>query len=85
MHTVTYHPEQQKFTARHNGSESGFLTYQIRGDNTWNIDHTVVHPEFRGQGLAKVLVDAAIAEAETKQIKLTATCSYADKILQRKK
>lgn len=50
-----------------------------------NIEHTVVDPEFRGQGIAEKMVDQAIRFAREQGLQLTATCSYAAKKLEEKK
>ncbi len=80
MNSIHYQAEQQRFSLMQNGREAGYLTYRKNGD-AWNIDHTVVSPEYRGQGLARLLVDAAITEAEKQNIRLSASCSYAADIL----
>jgi predicted GNAT family acetyltransferase len=67
-----------------NGKEIGYLTYRV-DDNLMNIEHTVVDPEFRGQGIAEKMVDQAIRFAREQGLQLTATCSYAAKKLEEKK
>lgn len=80
MDTVRHFPEQQKFSLLKNFEEAGFLTYRVTGDG-WEIDETVVSPAFRGQGLARILVEAAIAEAGRQNVGLTARCEYAAGVL----
>ena len=41
-----------------------------------DITHTLVPEAFRGQGVAKVLVDAAVAYARANGMKVKPTCSY---------
>lgn len=53
-------------------------------DNTWTIIHTIVNDNYRGQGIAKKLVTSIIENGQKENIILTATCSYAKKILDSK-
>lgn len=83
MHQVIFQPEKHRFITEQDGRQSGILEYSDTGAGIWNIHHTEVDPGFRGQGIAKILVEAAAAEAEKRHIRLSATCSYAQKVLQR--
>lgn len=83
MNTVEHLPEQQVFVLLNHSQEIGRLKYEV-SDGQWNISHTVVDPAFQGRGLARVLVDAAVAEAEKHRIRLTASCEYAEHILNRR-
>lgn len=62
------------------GEEAGYLTYNV-GSGTFDIEHTVVDPLFRGQGLGKVLVDAAVEYAGGKKMEIRPICSYARALL----
>ena len=62
------------------GKEVGYISF-IVAEGKLEIKHTVVYPEFRGKGYGKVLVDSAIGTAKSKNMIVTSTCSYADKIL----
>lgn len=52
------------------------MTYQRLGDARVLIDHTYVDPRLRGGGVARQLLDAAVAWARQSGTKLSATCSY---------
>ena len=43
--------------------------------------HTEVSPNFRGRGIAKMLVDALMAHAEANGIPLSAECDYAARFI----
>ena len=58
------------------------LTYKREGD-TINIDHTEVDESLRGQHVGQKLVDEAAKFAREGNLKITATCPYASKILSR--
>ncbi len=58
------------------GTRIAEMTYQRMGDTRVIIDHTEVDPSLRGQGVARRLLDAAVAWARQTGTKLGATCSY---------
>ena len=55
----------------------------VEKNNTWNIVHTGVDNSYRGQGIAKKLVECIINNAKENNKKLIAECSYAKKLLDR--
>lgn len=55
----------------------------VEENNTWNIVHTGVDNSYRGQGIAKKLVECIINNAKKNNKKLIAECSYAKKLLDR--
>jgi predicted GNAT family acetyltransferase len=58
------------------------LTYKRDGD-TIDIDHTEVDESLRGQHVGQKLVDEAVKFARENDLKITATCPYASKVLTR--
>lgn len=73
----------EKMRGRHlakneNGEIMGYITYKVRSENTIEIDHTVVHDEYAGQGLASKLVRSVVDEARKEGWKIIPTCSYAE-------
>ena len=58
------------------------LTYK-REDDTINIDHTEVDESLRGQHVGQKLVDEAVKFARENNLKITAACPYASKVLSR--
>ncbi|QEY24651.1 GNAT family N-acetyltransferase [Neisseria animalis] len=48
-----------------------------------DITHTGVNPAYQGRGLARVLVEAAMAEAEQSGWTMAASCDYAHGVLAR--
>ena len=78
---VTFDQESNRSIALDNGKEIGECDYQIT-DDVWNIYHTGVSSAYQGKGIAKRLVYKVLEEAERSNAKVTATCSYARKILE---
>jgi predicted GNAT family acetyltransferase len=61
------------------GERLAHLSYGRSGGGA-NIEHTYVSDRLRGQGVARRLVDAAVAWARQSGTKLSATCSYAKSV-----
>jgi uncharacterized protein len=52
------------------------MTYQKMGNSRIVIDHSEVEPSLRGRGIARSLLDAAVAWARQTNTKISATCPY---------
>lgn len=59
----------------------GILTYEDKGD-VIDAQHTIVKPEFGGQGLAAELVKQLVEDARKENKKILGTCSYVEKKLE---
>lgn len=66
-----------------NGVRVAWIEYEQVEPNHYNILHTVVHPDYRGLGLANKLVEIVVNNIRRKGGKVTATCSYAQKWLEK--
>ena len=80
MNDVVSHEEQGQrgtFFIERNGLRIAEMTYRHSGENRIVIDHTEVEPQLRGQGIARLLLDAAVAWARQNSTEVGATCSYA--------
>lgn len=66
-----------------NGRIIAEITYVPNGDS-YCIDHTYVDGSLRGQGVADKLVSMAVEQIEAKGAKVTATCPYAAKWLNKR-
>lgn len=70
-----------RFTLLHGQTEIGELDYVWRSPTVMNIHHTGVREAYGGRGLARRLVDAAVAFARERDHRIAPTCSYAIKVL----
>lgn len=52
------------------------LTGAILGPHLWSADHTGVPPEYRGQGVARRLVERLVEDARAAGVKIRPRCSY---------
>ncbi len=76
----TNNQENGIFEAFVNGKRIGYLSYDWESDSVFAIMHTVVDPEYRGQGIAKSLLDAAVDFARENGYKILPICTYVEKV-----
>lgn len=55
------------------------ITFPLVRDGVMDINHTFVNPSLRGQGVAGVLMERAIAYAEAHKLQIIPSCPYAAK------
>lgn len=65
------------------GDERAHLKYRLQEDNVIEYYSTFVPDAARGQGLAKVLVDAGIEFAKVENRKVKPTCWYVEKYFEK--
>lgn len=65
------------FFVMRDGAQLAEMTYKREAPDRVNIDHTLVDEELRGLGVARKLLDAAVAWARATKTKVIATCPYA--------
>ncbi len=53
------------------------ITWKNGGDNIIVIDHTIVDPRLRGQGIAGELIKKVVEMAREENLKIVPVCSYA--------
>lgn len=73
--TIRNSPESGSYDAVLGDRVVGTIVYERR-DNRMVIRHTVVDPEFRGQGIAKVLAQAALDDLVKDGTTLTNYCGF---------
>lgn len=65
------------FFVEREGARLAEMTYVRAGGALAIIDHTEVHEALRGLGVARMLLDAAVAWARSTGTRIRATCPYA--------
>ena len=63
------------------GRRVGECEYRVTPEG-WVICHTGVLPEYNGKGIAKRLVYAVLQAADQRKTPVSATCSYAARVLE---
>jgi predicted GNAT family acetyltransferase len=71
------HQGRGAFFIELDGQRVALQTYRRVDENRVVINHTEVDPGLRGVGVARKLLDAAVAWARATGTRLAATCSYA--------
>ena len=64
------------FALEKDGRRVAEMTYRRLGESRILVDHTHVDPALRGHGVARQLLDAAVAWARQSNTRISATCSY---------
>ena len=54
----------------------------IVSEDGWNIVHTEVEETYKGQGIARELVNCVLENAVAQNIKVKADCSYARRVIE---
>ena len=84
-----------QFEHRDNGTHGEFFHVNVEGQRIAEIsyvwsdahkivaNHTWVDDSLRGQGIARQLLDALVAFAREKQLKIFPTCSYVEVMFRR--
>ena len=64
-----------RYTVTVDGEPAGFAEYAETTDGVLDFHHTVIDPEFRGQGLSKPLIQAALDDTRAAGDKVRPLCS----------
>ncbi|MFD7901981.1 GNAT family N-acetyltransferase [Kitasatospora sp. NPDC059747] len=67
--------ERNRFEAWVDDRMAGFAEY-LRSDNLVVYPHTVVEPDFEGQGVGGALARAALDDARARNLPVLATCPF---------
>ncbi|MBJ8441442.1 GNAT family N-acetyltransferase [Acinetobacter junii] len=60
--------------------KAGEMAYTWAGDSMLIIDHTDVEDQFRGQGIGRRLLDALVAFAREREIKVIPLCPFSKSV-----
>ena len=74
MTKVTHDTTAERYLITVDCRDAGYADY-IQGDGVRDFHHTVIDPEFRGQGLSKPLIQAALDDTRAAGDKVRPLCS----------
>lgn len=69
-------PDGGRYVMRMQDGTKAIMTFRNRDADTIIIDHTIVPDQFRGHGLAALLVKRGISDARASGTKIVPQCSY---------
>ncbi|APT83360.1 GNAT family N-acetyltransferase [Corynebacterium ammoniagenes] len=72
---VTHNTDRKRFVLTVDGETAGFADYVTPSEDVRDFNHTVINPDFRGQGLSSPLVKAALDDTREAGLKAVASCS----------
>ena len=78
--TVADNPTLSRYEIRVGSEVAGYSSYRRRGDLIIFLE-TVIDPRFRGHGLGSRLVAAALADAESRDLRIMPRCSFVQRFL----
>ena len=73
--TVSNNPAESRYEVVVDGELGGILGYVIE-DGVIDLQHTVVMPSHRGQGLAGLLAERAFEDSRAQGLRVLATCPF---------
>lgn len=79
MHIELTHESNRIFANDTNGQLIADITFPAVSEGRVDINHTFVHESLRGQGIADMLMQAAIETINAKGLKTDTNCPYAKK------
>ncbi|HWL02527.1 MAG TPA: GNAT family N-acetyltransferase [Microbacteriaceae bacterium] len=73
--TVANNPAESRYEVVVDGEVGGFLSYAL-SDGVIDLQHTVVQPSHRGQGLAGLLAERAFEDARAQGLGVIPSCPF---------
>lgn len=71
-----------EFVLRVDGERAGFLEFTRPDAGVMRIEYVEVDPQLRGTGVARQLVEKAVAFAQEANLRVIPICSYARAVIQ---
>ena len=73
---LTQNEKRGEFTLYVNGEHSGEMNFIYKEIDVISVNHTGVHPELKGYGLGKNLMEEMVKFARENNLKVIPTCPY---------
>ncbi|HWK19586.1 MAG TPA: GNAT family N-acetyltransferase [Microbacteriaceae bacterium] len=73
--TVANNPSMSRYEVVVDDKVGGFLSYEV-ADGVIDLQHTVVQPSHRGQGLAGLLAERAFDDARAQGLRVIPSCPF---------
>ncbi|MHB9054908.1 MAG: GNAT family N-acetyltransferase [Paludibacteraceae bacterium] len=66
-----------------NDEYSGEMTFIFKEKNVISVNHTGVHPELKGKGYGKYLMEELVKFVRENSLKIIPVCPYVTKVIER--
>lgn len=73
--TIASNPAESRYEVLVDGELGGYISYEL-SEGVIDLQHTVVLPTHRGQGLAGMLAERAFEDARAQGLKVIPTCPF---------
>jgi predicted GNAT family acetyltransferase len=73
--TVTENPGRHRYEISLDGALAGFTMFTLDGDVAI-MPHTEIDPEYKGKGLATILIRAALDDARARGLTVVPRCPF---------
>lgn len=83
MKKVVHDESNSRFVIEVDGNEAGFAEYKNVDDDVREFHHTVVNPDYRGQGLSKPLIMEALESTREAGYSVIPTCSAVEGFIEK--
>jgi predicted GNAT family acetyltransferase len=71
------------FMSEVDGVEAGRMTYIWVGNDKFVINHTEVHPDFKGKNIGKQMLMAAVDYARSANVKIIPQCPFVKSVFEK--
>ncbi len=75
--------DSESFFMEENGERKAEIIFQEDQDGDLFIEHTFVHEDLGGRGVGKELVKKVVEKAQSENKRISSSCSYAQKQLEK--
>ncbi len=73
---VAHRPAESRFVVTEDEEVLGYLSYELLGNDTADLQHTVVDPAQRNRGLGELLVEEALRVFRADRVTVRPSCPF---------
>ncbi len=79
---LIHNEERHRYEFRLDGGVA-YVEYESAGDGTYRLTHTIVPPQFEGQGIGRELVESVLEALRERGARIIPQCSFIVRYIQR--
>lgn len=81
-HSLIHNEERHRYEFRLDGGVA-YVEYEPAADGLYRLTHTIVPPQFEGQGIGRELVEATLEALRERGARIIPQCSFIIRYIQR--